>query len=100
MIQDGNGTIALTKTGTGALVLGGVNTYSGNTTVSNGTLQLGIASALPSGSGKGNLVLNGTLDLAGLVTDVRPASEAADAYPAAFSDRNCLKMVLDWSDCT
>ncbi len=46
-----------------------------------------------------DLVEAGKLDLAGLVTDVRPASEAADAYPAAFSDRNCLKMVLDWSDC-
>lgn len=46
-----------------------------------------------------DLVQSGKLDLAGLVTDVRPASEAADAYPAAFSDRNCLKMVLDWSNC-
>ena len=23
----------------------------------------------------------------------------AEAYPAAFTDRNCLKMVLDWSNC-
>jgi len=46
-----------------------------------------------------NLIASGKLDLAGLVTDVRPASEAGEAYPAAFSDRNCLKMVLDWSDC-
>ena len=74
VIQDGNGTVALTKIGAGALVLGGINTYSGNTTVSNGTLQLGIASALPSGSGKGNLALNGTLDLAGFPTTVNGLS--------------------------
>ena len=46
-----------------------------------------------------DLIRSGRLDLSGLVTDVRPASEAAEAYPAAFTDRNCLKMVLDWSNC-
>ena len=46
-----------------------------------------------------DLIQSGKLDLSGLVTDVRPASEAGEAYPAAFSDRDCLKMVLDWSDC-
>ena len=46
-----------------------------------------------------DLIRDGRLDLGGLVTDVRPASEAAEAYPAAFTDRNCLKMVLDWSNC-
>jgi 3-hydroxyethyl bacteriochlorophyllide a dehydrogenase len=45
------------------------------------------------------LIRSGRLDLSGLVNDVRPASEAAEAYPAAFTDRNCLKMVLDWSEC-
>ena len=46
-----------------------------------------------------DVIRDGRLDLSGLVTDVRPASEAAEAYPAAFTDRNCLKMVLDWSNC-
>ncbi len=68
VIQDGNGTVSLTKTGSGTLTLSGLNTYSGDTTVSTGTLQLGIASALPSGLGKGNLLLNGSLDLAGFST--------------------------------
>lgn len=40
----------------------------------------------------------GLLSLAGLVSDVAPASEAASAYPAAFNDPACLKMVLDWRD--
>jgi 3-hydroxyethyl bacteriochlorophyllide a dehydrogenase len=42
------------------------------------------------------LVEGGRLSLGGLISDVRPAEEAAEAYPYAFSDRRCLKMVLDW----
>ena len=38
----------------------------------------------------------GLLELDGLISHARPASEAADAYPQAFTDPNCLKMVLDW----
>ncbi len=43
------------------------------------------------------LIDAGTLSLDGLVTDVRPANEFGDAYPQAFTDPSCLKMVLDWS---
>ncbi len=42
------------------------------------------------------LVDIGLLELDGLVSHVRPAAEALDAYPAAFGDPDCLKMVLDW----
>jgi 3-hydroxyethyl bacteriochlorophyllide a dehydrogenase len=42
------------------------------------------------------LVESGRLDLAGLVTDVRPADEAAEAYEFALTDPRCLKMVIDW----
>jgi 3-hydroxyethyl bacteriochlorophyllide a dehydrogenase len=38
----------------------------------------------------------GLLDLDGLITHARPAAEASDAYPQAFTDPDCLKMVLDW----
>lgn len=38
----------------------------------------------------------GLLDLDGLVSHARPAAQAADAYPQAFTDPDCLKMVLDW----
>ncbi len=42
------------------------------------------------------LVDSGKLSLGGLISHVRPASEATEAYPAAFGDPQCLKMVLDW----
>lgn len=38
----------------------------------------------------------GSLSLGGLVSHARPAAEAAHAYPQAFTDPGCLKMVLDW----
>jgi autotransporter-associated beta strand protein len=57
-----NGTGSLAKIGNGILVVtGGVNDYSGDTTVSAGTLQLNNSRALPNGTGKGNVVVNGTL---------------------------------------
>jgi bacteriochlorophyllide a dehydrogenase len=42
------------------------------------------------------LVESGRLSLDGLVSHRRPASEAPSAYPIAFDDPSCLKMVLDW----
>ncbi len=38
----------------------------------------------------------GDLSLEGLITHRLPASAAAEAYPIAFEDPACLKMVLDW----
>ena len=43
------------------------------------------------------LVAEGRLSLGGLITHRRPAHEAEAAYPIAFNDPSCLKMVLDWS---
>lgn len=45
------------------------------------------------------MIESGALSLAGLVSDIRPARAAATAYPRAFNDPDCLKMVLDWSEC-
>lgn len=46
-----------------------------------------------------DLIETGKLDLTGLISNRRPATMADEAYPQAFSDPECLKMVLDWSDC-
>jgi len=43
------------------------------------------------------LVEGGTLSLEGLITHRSPAADASSAYPIAFDDPTCLKMVLDWS---
>jgi len=42
------------------------------------------------------LVEAGGLSLDGLITHRVPASAAPEAYPVAFDDPACLKMVLDW----
>ena len=43
-----------------------------------------------------DLVEDGILSLDGLITDTRPASDAAAAYAHAFDAPDCLKMILDW----
>lgn len=42
------------------------------------------------------LIERGALSLDGLVSHIRPASQAGQAYPDAFVGGDCLKMVLDW----
>ena len=44
------------------------------------------------------LLAAGALHLGGLISHVRAAVEAEDAYPQAFADSSCLKMVLDWRE--
>ena len=64
-----NGTGGLVKSGGGVLILGGVNTYSGNTVIGAGTLRLSVANNtnIPNGAGKGDVVISAgaTLDLNG-----------------------------------
>lgn len=42
------------------------------------------------------LIDAGKLSLDGLITHTAPAAQADKAYRTAFSDPDCLKMVLDW----
>jgi 3-hydroxyethyl bacteriochlorophyllide a dehydrogenase len=42
------------------------------------------------------LIDSGALSLDGLITHRRPASAATAAYETAFTDPDCLKMILDW----
>ncbi len=53
----------LTKLGSGSLTLMATNTYAGATTISNGTLALAVAAALPTGTDIN--VAGGVLDLGG-----------------------------------
>ena len=57
-ISESSGTRPLTKSGVGIARLDALASHSGITTISNGMLRIGIANALPSGAGKGNVTMN------------------------------------------
>jgi autotransporter-associated beta strand protein len=58
------GSAGLTKTGTNSVTMNLTgNTYTGNTVISNGTFKIGAANVIPGGTGNGNVILNGLLDL-------------------------------------
>ncbi len=64
------GTGTLDKTGIGTLILDGVNTYTGLTTVQTGTLEVTDANAL-GGTGSGTVVQNGaTLEVSNIGADM------------------------------
>jgi 3-hydroxyethyl bacteriochlorophyllide a dehydrogenase len=46
------------------------------------------------------LVESGRVSLDGLITHRERAEHAERAYPVAFGDSTCLKMVLDWRECS
>ena len=62
-----DGTVGLTKSGAGLLILSGANAYSGGTSIGGGTLQLGDSSALGTGW---VAIYAGALDLAGFSTTI------------------------------
>lgn len=59
------GPAGLAKSGAGTLTLATANTYSGDTLIASGIVKLGIPGALPDGAGKGNVWVDGALDLNG-----------------------------------
>ncbi|MEL6287698.1 MAG: chlorophyll synthesis pathway protein BchC [Pseudomonadota bacterium] len=49
-------------------------------------------------TGVRGLIEDGALSLGGLVTHRAPVANAADAYRTAFTEPDCLKMILAWKD--
>jgi autotransporter-associated beta strand protein len=78
-INNGSGTLALTKIGGGKQTITGANTYSGTTTVQGGTLALGSTGSIPN-SQQITVTGGGTLD----VTDV--AGGFAHAFPVSLDN--------------
>ena len=64
VIQDGGTGGNFVKTGTGTLTLTGANSYTGSTTVANGTLRTGAVNTLSAASAH-SVAAGATLDLAG-----------------------------------
>lgn len=67
IMKNSTGSLGLTKMGTAILTLSGLNTYSGPTLVSVGTLRVGVSNAIPATS---ECTVNGTLDLNGISTSL------------------------------
>ncbi len=84
------GGVGLNKTTAGQLILGGSNTYTGNTVVNGGILQLGSTTGVPGGAAAGTVVLNGgaattgTADVNGFAGDFGGLSGAAGAVPGVI----------------
>ncbi len=69
VVQNGVGTLGLTKTGAGIFTLSGANTYTGATNVAGGALTAGSATAFASNSAL-SVASGATLDLAGYGNNV------------------------------
>ena len=70
------GYAGIALSGAGTLVLTGANTYTGPTTISAGTLQLGASGVIPDGSDKGNVSVAGALDMNGFSETINGLSGA------------------------
>jgi len=93
------GSGGLTKLGPGMLALSGSNTYSGNTVISAGLLQVGNNSAL--GAASASLTINGgTLDLQGYSVNVGPLSGSSSGMITNQSAGAASTLVVGNGDAT
>ena len=82
----------LTKSGVGLLTLSGNNTYTGATTISAGTLEIGAGGRLGAGSYAGNISNNGTLIYSG--TNAQTLSGIISGN-GALTQNNTSTLTLD-----
>jgi len=88
VINGSTSTSGITKTGAGTLALSGTNTYSGTTTVSAGTLQVGNDSAVGTGTltlGGGTLQGDGTTRTLANAVSLSASSSIAGASDLTLS---------------
>jgi fibronectin-binding autotransporter adhesin len=85
------GSGGLTKQGAGTLIVSNsANGYTGDTTISGGTYQLGATGMIPNGAGRGNVTLNATLDLAGFNETVNGLTGSGTADNTASATTSTL----------
>ena len=101
-IQNGTGSVAVTKVGTGTLTLTGSNNYTGATNIQNGTLKLGGNNLVPIGTAVtlGSATTNGTLDLFGYsqqLSGLAVASGAAAASQLVTNSRTGVTSTLTFA---
>jgi len=74
IISDGVYVTSVTKSGTGTWTLSGANIFSGGITISTGMLMVGNNDAIPNGNNRGDMVVDGTLDIAGYLININGLS--------------------------
>jgi hypothetical protein len=74
VFENGGGSIndsgGFTKLGSASVTVQTVNSYVGDTVISNGTYIVGVSGAIPFGSGAGNVRISGVLDMNGFDTEI------------------------------
>ena len=92
------GGYALSKVGAGMVSLAGVNTYSGNTAISGGTLQISGSGSLGSGSYAGNIAFSNSSTLEYSSSAAQTLSGAISGAGALVKDSNGSILTLSNSN--
>ncbi len=98
VLQNG-GTVGPTITGAitinaagGTVVLNGTNTYTGNTTLTQGTLRLGNSNIIPDGAGFGNFTINPAASQTATF-DLNGKNETVNAFTAANNTAGSFSII-------